>query len=71
VRHAESIDVQSVSQKRQVLVVCPPPVTEACLVTTEYLAGAELVPFGQRVGGRVIHRPLVVRTSSPCMSTCV
>jgi hypothetical protein len=47
----------------------PAAVTGASLVADQYGAGAEGVPFGQRIGGWVIHFPAVVCTSSPSMIT--
>jgi hypothetical protein len=43
----------------------PAAVPEAGLITHQCLAGAELVLVGQRVGGRVIHAPVVERMRSP------
>jgi hypothetical protein len=40
-------------------------VTETSLMTHEHRAGAEVVPIRERAGGRVIHLPSVVCTSSP------
>jgi hypothetical protein len=43
----------------------PATVPEASLIPDERFAGAEGVPLGQRVGGRVIHFPVVVGRQTP------
>ena len=47
------------SHVRQVEVVCRRR-PKTGLMAYQHFAGVEGMPLGQRVGGRVIHRPLVV-----------